>query len=313
MINGLPQLPKWDYNRAELVETKKIYGLMRYLYKLPDVVKIHNVDSPVFFYRYEPKQLTSPRGVFISYPILGGELICRSGKYKFDGGEEAQIAAWYGTKVLGMHSIVVVTDNTILFKPEYNPSDIRLEIENIYLNHLQVRDFLMNSGWFENMDWEDLHHVGISLGALTAIIMAGLSQKYSTVSAIIGGAPLSEIFGYSQEQPVKNYFTGAMWNFDKSKEELINWLEKDLKIFDTHEAVAMLNRERVYLVLGLFDNSVPNNILKPQEPKTGFKLKEFAHNPKTDIFPTNHAGIVAALPIWLPRLTSHIKKWAKKR
>jgi hypothetical protein len=311
--NELPQLPKWDYNQAQLIETQDIHGIVRRLYKLPDIVQIHSQDSPVFFYHYEPKNITSQRGIFISYAVLGGELKYENNKYKFVGGEEAQYMAWYGTKVLGMHSIVVVTDNNLLFNPLLNPNGVRLEIMNVYFNHLQMQDFLMNSGLFKTMDWEDVHHVGMSLGALTAIIVAGLSQRYATLTAVVGGAPFSEIFAYSDEQPVKDYFTGAMKNFNKTREELITWLEKGLKVFDTHEASALLKKERIYLVLGLFDDAVPNNLLRPKVPKTGFKLKKFANDPKTDVFPTNHRGIILGVPIWLPRMSMHIKKWAKKR
>jgi hypothetical protein len=312
MSDQIPALPKWDYNEAELLETKKFQGVTRHLYKLPDIVKIHDIDSPVYFYHYEPIDTKSKKSIFISYPILGGKLVHHNGGYKFEGGETAQVAAWYGTKILGMHSIVVVTDNTILFNPLYDPSNMRLELENVYLNHMQMQDFLKNSGWFEKMDWNDVHHFGISLGALTAITVAGLSKVYSTVTAVVGGAPLSDIFAYSQEQPVKDYFIGAMWNFDKTKQELMDWLERDLKIFDTHEAIQMIATERIYLVLALFDDAVPNNVLKPNEPRTGFKLQQFAHYPQTDMFPTNHPGIVAGAPVWIPRMTAHIKKWAKK-
>jgi len=305
-------LPVWNYSNAELIETRKVFGIRRHLYKLPDLVRIHNLDSPVYFYHYEPeivrKDPSVKRGLVISYPLLGGKMITDSdGKHVFKDAI-SQLVAYYCTLTMKSHSIVVATNNKAILDPRYSPSDVKLELDNVLINHRQVHDFIINSGYFETVNLKKVHHVGMSLGALTAILVVAATQWYSSLTAIVGGAPMSQIMGYSKEDIVKNYFEGAMWNMDLTKEELLKQIEVSLKNMDTEEAIKLIDKDKIRLVLALLDDSVPNHIFKKDVPNTGFQLKKFAGNPKTSVFPTSHRGTILAIPYLFWTIGKHIKK-----
>lgn len=305
-------LPSWSYRNAELVETRNVFGVRRHLYKLPDAVRIHEVNSPVYFYHYEPSSVRKDRslkkGLVISYPLLGGKMV-----FKDDGTSEfkdklSQFVAYYCTQVHGANSIVVATDNKAIFNPSYTPHDIKMELENVVLNHKQVHDFIKNSGWFENIDVTKVHHIGMSLGALTSILVVAFTQWYNSLSAVVGGAPLADIMAYSEERLVKDYFEGAMWNMDLTREKLIKKLQEKLGTIDTEEAIQMIETDKLRLVVALFDDSVPNNIFKKDEPNTGFNLAKLAGNPKTHKFPLTHKGTILAIPYLLWTIGNHMKK-----
>jgi hypothetical protein len=301
-------IPAWNYNEAELLETTRILGVKRTLYKLPDVMQIHGIESSVYFYHYEPlasEKFNKKQPVFISYPILGGKMKITNGKSKFVD-PASHSGAWFAATVLQMNAILVATDNKLMFQPTYKPEDVCLELKNIIYNHIQIHDFIINSIRFHYLDCSRFHHFGISLGAITATVVAGITQRYSTLTAVMSGASIADIMAHSQEKSVKEFFQQAMLNLGKTADELHTWLTQALQEIDTASVASTIDKHKVFLVLAMFDDTVPNNVLKSKEPKTGFKLKELMGNPKTDLYPTDHYIMIGMIPFWLPRMVKHI-------
>jgi len=307
-------LPEWDYTKAELIEEVRMWGVKRYLYKLPDAMQIHGTDSPIYFYHYEPvacELLKQKRSLVISYPILGGKMEITNGKSKFKD-PASHFGAWFCATALQRNGIVVATNNQLIFQAGFTPQDVYLELQNVVYNHIQVHDFLINSGKFPKVNTTKFHHFGISLGALTAVAVAGITGRYKSLTAIMGGAPLSKVIAYSREKSVKDYFELAMINLHKTREELIADMDETFAEVDTYNAAQNIETDKVFLVLALFDDSVPNNILRPNEPKTGYILKEQLGDPKTDYYPTTHYIMVGMVLFWLPKMIKNITNHDKR-
>lgn len=293
------------YDEIKLLYTEKLLlGVVRSFYEIEDQDPINGKISNIYFYHYATNKMKKSDKTFpvvICYPIKGGKIKNENGKKIFSD----PIASWnayMAALILRYNSIIVATDNKILLDPTLSPDDFNMEIKNIYLNHSYIHQLLKQKKMFPNVNTNNIHHIGVSLGSLTCIIVVNLLKQnnisdFRSMSCILAGTPISKILSESSE--TVSYWEKICENFNKTKQEMIQWMEESL-IYDIDNSAKELKKykNRILLIIALFDKSVPNNILKPKQVKTGFNLWRLLDKPFTLWSPLGHCTSALLYPVF---------------
>lgn len=261
----------WDFDKVEVLEKKKgLFGLYtRYLYKLPDAYEVLGKKDDIYIYHYSKGK---KRPTIICAPILGGKMKLKDNKWSGNF-PIAMINAWVFVVCKGWNALIVCTNNKGLFTDGDTPENFELSLKNVAYNNIQALQYIKT---LPETDDDKIYALGVSLGALTMIAMAGIEDSIQAVVGILGGGPLAKVISVSTEGSVRKFFARLQENLNVDADQAQQALMVAIKT-DTVRLGYYVPDGTAYMILAEGDTSVDTKcqyiLLDAVEPKDHFVNK----------------------------------------
>lgn len=253
-------------NIADLLQIKNFFFFKLYLYRLPDMYKVNDKDSPIYVYYFS---VGKKRPTVQVTDILGGTMKWDEKKKKANTNYPiAFINAIICILFKRWNVYVVCTDNKGIFNDGDTPENFQLALKNVVYNNLQALKFIKA---FPTTDIDHIYAIGVSLGALTMAGVYGIEDSYKKAVLILCGHPLSTIISESDEGMVRNFWTRIMKLYNGNSMWTWNELQKALK--NSEDVFKYIPENTILQVrVDKEDTSIPNctqlwfnNWVKPKE------------------------------------------------
>ncbi len=262
--------------RKKLMMDRRSYSV--YEMVMPAIKKASWVKNVITMFYYEQKPEGRFPTVFV-YPISGNSELLT-----------AAIATYFASHGYNVFHIQKPKENEDV---RYLVDEAEPNMAAVISRYIQCIDIAVQQ---QKVDKERLATFGISLGGITASLIACLDQRIKAHVIGLAGMPFYEILRYSTEIGVRRRWEKCKRDNEMEDDELANCLRKRLSCDPSH-LWRYVDPAKIYQVIAgtslirKTDTAVPTSCQ--------FILWEALGNPKRTAVPYGHYGAILLLPHFL--------------